>query len=255
MVTEIDAATHDQVMKEFLELNDRYEYLIWTPVEDGYCITGTIYTSASYNDINLMIKYPVKIDVPKDYPRSIPVCYDVENKIDPHYHQYQNGVLCLGVDTNQYLKFRFNQSLLGFVNDLLVPYLYGYEYYLKYGIAAPWSEERHNALGLIDYYIEYFENVNRITQILYLLVYTLTSRNVYLPNNPCPCGSRKHIRLCHKDKVLKLRKLCIASLLLRDVLTIMDYLQSEPMMIYDDEASKVIILKSFIDELQFPDKE
>jgi len=248
MVTVIDVVTHTQVANEYLELNEKYKYLIWTPVKDGYCIEGTISLSAQHRNVSLQIEYHVRIDIPKDYPRTIPVCYEIGNKIEPSYHQYQNGRLCLGVDTNQYMKFRSNQRLLGFVNDLLIPYLFGYEYFVTFGITAPWSEERHNAPGLVDYYSGYFENVSSISQLLHLLMYTIVLRNVYLPNNPCPCGSGKHVRLCHKDKVLQLRKLCIGEILLRDVCYIINNILLEPTMLSESEVSNVISLKTFIDK-------
>lgn len=248
MVTQIDISSPEQVLKEYLELNERFKYMLWIPVEDGYCIEGTLSASVNYSGVALEVKYQVRIEIPRDYPHSIPICYEVGNRIDQYYHQYQNGKLCLGIDTNQYFKFRANQNLLGFVNDLLLPYLFGYEYYLTYGEPPPWSEERHNAPGLVDYYIGFFENIRNISQLLYLLVHTILMRNVYLPNNPCPCGSGKHIRFCHKDKVLQLRKLCINYTLFRDVCIIINHILLDPTMVSNDEASKVIALKSFIEK-------
>lgn len=248
MVTKIDISTPKQVMKEYLDLQEKYKYLLWTPVENGYCIKGTITASAQHGNVTLQIEYQVRIDVPMDYPRHIPICYEIGKNIVSAYHQYPDGRLCLGVDTNQYIKFRANQCLLGYIEDLLIPYLFGYEYFIKFGMSVPWSEEKHNAPGLIDFYKQYFGNIGNVSQLLYLLMYTLSMRNVYLPNNPCPCGIGKHIKLCHIVKVLQLRRLCIYDILLRDVYVILDYSLKDVTMLSASESSKLIIIKQIIEE-------
>ena len=47
-------------------------------------------------------------------------------------------------------------TISDFIERYLLPYLYSYTYYKKYG-KVPFGEREHGSFGIISFYKEYFE--------------------------------------------------------------------------------------------------
>src|SRR6185436_6403906 len=78
-------------------------------------------------------EYIVEILVPEKYPEAHPITREVGNRIPKDFHHNPDDSLCLGVPIAVKLKFRREPTLLGFVNNCVVPYLYSFSYKSKFG--------------------------------------------------------------------------------------------------------------------------
>jgi hypothetical protein len=100
-------------------------------------------------------------------------------------------------------KFSEDPSLKGFVRNCLVPYLYSFSYYIRYG-NLPFGELSHGIQGIYEYYSELFliQDKNSILKLLKIL-----AGDNYRGHLPCPCGSGKRLRSCHGSIVLRIKGL------------------------------------------------
>ena len=97
--------------------------------------------------------FEISIRIPDVYPDDLPRVTETGGKIEKNYeHVFTSGTLCVGVPIEMQRIFSQQPTLLGFVNKLVVPYLYGYCYWKMNG-EHPFGERRHGGEGIIQYYI------------------------------------------------------------------------------------------------------
>lgn len=162
-------------------------------------IVGLLEFSAAYNEEIISNRYNIKIILPPDYPKMVPMVWELDNRIDKNYHKYDDGSLCLGTPTDIYLRFMENPNIGHFIKDLVIPYLYRYSYIKKYK-ENPFPDYSHGTKGIIEYYLEFF-STDTISTVLDLLK---TSINSFNKEDNCPCGSPNKINNCHKIQLEKL---------------------------------------------------
>ena len=135
------------LLSQFAELNKLYPELSCRWDEDALClkIVGNLYFKAIYHNCpKIEDCYTIRINVPWDFsPSSPPVVYELCNRIPANFHHYLGGNLCLGVASAIRLKLLENCSLINFIDNLLVPYLYAYSYYERYN-RMPWGNAEHS---------------------------------------------------------------------------------------------------------------
>ena len=121
-----------------------------------FLVEGHIGFRGACNSRTVRDKYRVRLLVPRDYPQSPPVVFETGGKIPADYeHLMKAGNLCLGVPLEVDLRFASNRTLLHFVDDLVVPYLFGFSYSRRYG-EMPFGEYCHGPEALLHSYQEYF---------------------------------------------------------------------------------------------------
>ena len=147
--------------------------------------------------------FDIKLVIPSTYPEVLPVVRETGGRIDQSYeHLNQDGTLCLATPIEKRLFFLEQQSLLGFVNHLIVPYLYGYCYWKKYG-KHPFGERAHGVEGIIEYYRDDLglgSHLNILAMLAFLFEYG------YRGHLPCPCKSGLKVRECHNEILLQLHR-------------------------------------------------
>ena len=179
-----------------LELRQKYPYLFLEKRDDGYSVCGTIFIEKD----DIKDRYEVEIQVNREYPKKVPTVRETGSKIAETFHHNPDGSLCLEAPLAVYEVFRANETLINFVDNLLVPYLYVHSHYLKHG-KLPFGEHTHGAEGILEDYKKRFEitedsSVLRLIQIL--------AENTYRGHHVCPCGSKKKLRDCHGKCLLRL---------------------------------------------------
>ncbi|MFE9276818.1 hypothetical protein ACQKLN_11315 [Paenibacillus glucanolyticus] len=90
-------------------------------------------------------------------------------------------------------KFSADPTLVGFVENLLIPHLYSYTCFSEKG-TLPFGELAHNAEGVLNYYMELFKVTEPVIALrfLYLLAFDKVRGHLV-----CPCGKGAIIRKCH----------------------------------------------------------
>ena len=133
-------------------------------------VEGHIGLRGEWNSRTIKDRFRVKLVVPSDYPQSPPVVFETEGKIPANYeHLMLAGNLCLGVPLEVDLRFASDRTLLRFVDDLVVPYLFGFSCFRKYGV-MPFGEHCHGGEALLHSYQDYFGvGASEATVLLFLL--------------------------------------------------------------------------------------
>lgn len=193
-------ASNIQLIKAQLsELRRQYPYLYLQENEDFPKITGTIF----FQKDDIKDHYEVEIYLSKEYPKKIPTVKEIASKIDLSFHHNPDESLCLETPLNVYEIFRENESLMNFTENLLVPYLYTYSFYLKNN-RLPYGDHKHGAEGIFENYKTRFK-VNEASLVVGLL--KVLAEKSYRGHSSCPCGSNKKLRDCHGQYLLRLLKI------------------------------------------------
>lgn len=138
--------------------------------------------------------FDIELSVPADYPERLPRARETAGKIESTYeHLYADGAMCLGVPIEERRIFAQQPSLLGFVNGLVVPYLYSYCYHKQHG-KYPFDDQLHGNVGILRHYMDALELKDELAA---LAVISFLFEHGYRGHHPCPCGSGKPVRNCH----------------------------------------------------------
>jgi len=165
--------------------------------------------------------FHVDIDIPATYPNDIPTVKEVGGRIPDDFHRNANGVLCLGLPIQVKRKFLTQPTLLNFITSCLIPFLYSYSYFEKFG-KMPFGEVAHGVPGLISGYKKEF-GTNDIL-IVYRLMKYLCDYS-YPGFDLCPCNSGKRLFECHGEKIMELKQLQYPWQFLKERKQIEDFLQ------------------------------
>ncbi len=186
--------------REQKQVEAKYPGLHFKVEEDKLHLTGKFNFQAIYEDELIEDFYEIDILFPDNYPKDVPVVWEIGDKIEKDYHCHSNGTLCLETYVETYKEFSKAPDILNFIEALLIPYLYRYSYIKKFG-KAPFSECEHGVAGIIQWHQEYFELTDNL-KILNLLLIVI--ENKYRGHLRCPCGSNKRLRNCHGPKLMNL---------------------------------------------------
>ena len=168
-------------------------------------VAGQLSFRASIDELPLISDaFCISMHIQGAYSKTLPSVFETGEKIDPQYkHRFQDKSLCLGVPIEQRLKFCQEPSLLGFVNNLVIPYLYGYCYSRKYG-KHPFGERSHGG-GIVEYLVEALQLKNELDVLAvveYFRTYGFNARK------RCPCKSGRRVRHCHAEILRELHNSC-----------------------------------------------
>lgn len=172
---------------QFIELRKKYSYLYRQDEQDATKIVGTIF----FDNNSIKDEYEVEILIPKSYPKAIPLIRETKGKIPKSYH-HNGGHFCLETPFRVWEIFRREETLLNFVDNLVVPYLALYSYVKNTGDSS--KEHAHGAKGVLADYKKLF-NLN--DDLLTFKLLRILAEHNYRGHLPCPCGSGEKIRKCH----------------------------------------------------------
>ena len=163
--------------------------------EHEIAISGVLSFEASHDRLaTITDTFEIELLIPEGYPDRLPQVRETGSKIVGDYdHVYADGRLCLAVPVEERRIFGRQPSLLGFVNNLVVPYMYGYCHWRRHG-EHPFGEQKHGAEGIVQYYVERLhlkDDITALAIIAFLFEYG------YRGHHACPCGSGQIIRKCH----------------------------------------------------------
>ena len=134
-------------------LLEKYLGLSLRPQRDGtFVIEGDLEFQAQYpGRERIADSYKIRIQVPNNYPSELPTVRDLSGRIPKRFHTNPDGTLCLTLPIQMHLTLRGDPSLTGFVDKCLIPFLYSFSHYDKYG-EMPFGELDHGRDGQIQGY-------------------------------------------------------------------------------------------------------
>jgi len=165
-------------------------------------VTGTMWLDPE-------LGFSIDLEVPGNYPRGIPWlwCKRAEIPWEIARHVYPNGRACLCVSSEYRKHWPPGSDLTDFLSILVRPYLVGQAYYQDHGRWPPGRERSHGVEGIIEAYRDLLTPVGAVTpQMIENFVRLLARRTDPKGHEPCPCGSGKRLRNCHRAFLLALRR-------------------------------------------------
>uniref|UniRef100_UPI00402B8413 hypothetical protein n=1 Tax=Methylomonas sp. PHL2-19 TaxID=3438878 RepID=UPI00402B8413 len=186
--------------------------------DDSIAVCGLLRFEASADGLETITEsFEIELTIPYDFPEAMPCAREIAGRIGTDYdHRNPNGTLCLAVPVEQRSIFLENPTLLGFVNRLVIPYLYGYCFFKKHG-RHPFDEAAHGYEGILRYYIDTLglrDSLSALNVISFLL------EHGYRGHHNCPCGSGLRVRACHGPALLALHQTHNQQSLLGDFIAI-----------------------------------
>ncbi|MES9999174.1 MAG: hypothetical protein ABW125_07210 [Candidatus Thiodiazotropha lotti] len=186
----------EEISNQITELQNTHQGLSnVTEKDDEIIVSGSLAFEASADGFETITSaFDIELIIPFDYPKSLPRAYETSGEIAREYeHVFDDKKLCLAVPIEERRIFQLVPTLLGFVNRLLVPYLYGYCYWREHK-EHPFDESDHGPRGIVQYYREKLELDD---DIAVLSVISFLYEHGYRGHHPCPCGSGAKVRNCH----------------------------------------------------------
>ena len=182
-------------------------------------VCGMIGFCVDHNSRTVEDTYQIELRISNDYPESPPTAFEIENKIPKDFEHFMpDGSLCLGAPIEIRRKFFQHKSLLRFINDQLVPYLFSYSYKRDHG-ETPFGELSHGGQGIREYYQDLFEVDDHIAVLGLLKVLADDS---YRGHFPCPCGGKSNLRRCHGQLLRELSSFQSCKQFSQDVMVILE---------------------------------
>ena len=152
---------------------------------------------------SITASFEIELCIPSQCPDGLQRTRETGGEIDGGYeHVYTDGTLCLAVPIAERLVFSRQPSLLGFVNNLVIPYLYGYDHWKEYG-EHPFGEQKHGAEGIVRCYVD---TLKLIDEVGALAVVLFLFEHGYRDHHDCPCGSGLKVWKCHGSMLRDLHR-------------------------------------------------
>ena len=126
-------------------------------LEHETIVAGALPFEASADGLETIIdKFEIELRIPHVFPDMLPRARETEDRIERSYpHINGDGTLCLAIPVEQRRIFFEQPSLIGFVNRLVIPYLYGYCYWKQHG-RHPFDEQQDRHEGIVEHYVDTF---------------------------------------------------------------------------------------------------
>jgi hypothetical protein len=129
-------------------------------------------------------------------------------------HRNFDGSACVCVKQEESTRFPPGSSLLSFVENLAIPYLFGLSYFDEFG-CWPWDEYSHGVLGMLEFYADETHAIDEgdICDVLasYLEQYDSGAAKRQLSTFgaelACACGSGQLMDTCHREASLGMKRI------------------------------------------------
>ena len=193
--------TLEVLVSDTLDVQTVHPALELIAFSGSVALCGTVSFDMGSGSRRITDAYQLRLEFPDDYPASPPVPYETGGAIpDGFEHVFADGSCCLGAPAEVRRRFLEHGSLLRFINEQVIPFLYSCSYWKKFG-SMPFGELYHGYVGLFQYYLEFFEVGPPATMSLLRLL----ADNIRAPLMKCPCRSGASLRDCHGPKLDQLR--------------------------------------------------
>ena len=195
------------IENQFAELSKKYSglHLSETTDEDYlFIIKGSLLFEVIDEKYPIADTFDLEIKISKYHPLVLPKVSETTNRIPRinNYHINSDGTFCLASRRKEHELFCKLPSLLGFTENLVIPFLYSFSCYAKYSI-RPYGELSHGSQGLLEDYKKLlgFSSKKEVYDFLIYLqsMYKNPKKRAGIRTRErCPCGSKLRFNRCHK---------------------------------------------------------
>lgn len=197
------------LLEKVEQLRERYDGLHLKFRQGNAFLVGVLKFNAMHGEDTITDCYRIEICVPSDYPLRPPVVKETGGRIprNTDHHVNPDKTLCLGPPIELVKKFKREPTLLGYIENLLIPKLYWHSYNQRHP-ETPLGAYSHGDEGIREYrentnlqatYFEIFE-VNDLSIVLRFL--EIIVKGTQNSNSLCPCNRGQTLSTCH-GKILE----------------------------------------------------
>ena len=121
---------NNQKLKEIEALLNKYKALKTREEKGIYFVEGFLTFSRRHNEFSIKDTYYIQIEIPSRYPKKLPLTREIGGRIlrIPDNHINEDGSFCLGTELDTKMKIAKINTLLGYVDELVIPFLYSFSY-------------------------------------------------------------------------------------------------------------------------------
>jgi hypothetical protein len=147
-------------------------------------------------------RYLIEITIPDDYPETVPAVREVEGRLPKtaERHFDEGGMACLFVPDEREWLWPRGASFLEFLEGPVRSFFL-FQSIVSRGGTWPHGERSHGVDGLFEFYREKI-GTDDLGAVLRYVEY-LSLPDVH--GAPCPCGSGRKAKKCHREQLRGLR--------------------------------------------------
>jgi len=167
-------------------------------------IIGPLTFNATYNNKTIANTIPVIINIPSDFPKTLPTVRAHQTQVIEKYPHINvdDKTFCMGTPIRLKMSFSENPTLLFFVKKIVVPFLYSAFHWRETG-RMPFADSDHGPLGILQEYCLLFNVYD--PEIVLDFLEILIKSEIYF-DRLCPCGSRKPFQSCHSALIQEISR-------------------------------------------------
>jgi hypothetical protein len=171
-------------------------------------IGDVVYVRGSFAVVfegQVLDRYSVELQLPGDYPNSLPIVREIGGRIPHHSDRHvnsQDGNACALLPDERWRLWPIGTPMLKFLAGPLHSFFLA-QSLVEAGEPWPFGQWAHGAKGIFQYYRELLKTSDLRVIITYLEY--ITAKKVK-GHWPCPCKSGKRLRDCHLGLVAGLRE-------------------------------------------------
>lgn len=190
-----------QIIKQVSQLVERYPYFSITHEHGGSLVLkGVLGFECDFKGRIIQDEFDLELHIPSSYPSEMPTVKEIGFRIPRDFHiNLHDNSLCLAAPVAVKLIFSEEKTLLGFVDNLVIPFFYNFLHQQKYGTLI-FGELSHGPEGILEFYKHYFQEDENATVVNLLKILATDNYRGY---SKCPCGSGKNLRNCHGRQLLR----------------------------------------------------
>lgn len=189
------------VRAQALHVTSKYEGLEFVEEDNGsFLLKGVLAFEGEYEGLVVADAFDIEMLIPSNYPKALPVVRETGYRIPRQFHiNLDDNTLCLAAPLAVKIQFSLDKTLLGFIENLIIPFFFNYIQFQKSGI-LPFGELSHGAEGVLEFYKDYFDCNNSETVLKLLRILIMQD---YRGFSKCPCNSGRNLRNCHGRQLIK----------------------------------------------------
>jgi hypothetical protein len=219
--------TKQTIKNHFKEARAKYPGLELAFENNCATVYGPLSFEATYDGICLSGQFDVKIILPSTYPEFLPSAFETGKKIPYDFHKHDGGSLCLASRIGFLKQYQKKPDLLGYIDNLLIPYLYTFVHKEKYNY-LPYGELSHGQKGLDESYrpiLKAYRDKFKVASDLEVLkLLKVLAEGNYRGHLACPCGSSDKLRNCHGQSILDIKKQYPTDYIFKEYFNLLSYL-------------------------------
>jgi hypothetical protein len=149
----------------------------------------------------------VRVEFPSDYPQGEPRIFEVAGRF-PHVsdrHFFEDGQCCLWLPPESRWKPEDPDGLCRFLEEAAVFFDQQLVYEAEGQGEWPGEQRSHGDEGYLEFVQEALGGDRHLLAVFAPILTGLKTEHVQ-SNDPCPCGSRRKYKRCHKPRVEDIKK-------------------------------------------------